>query len=101
MGKVSKADIIDAVYEKTTWKRKDVRKLVDIFLEEIMTALISYDTVELRGFGTFEIRIRKALEKARNPKTGEIVSVGSRGKVAFRAGRDLKREIRSIKAKDE
>ena len=50
-------------------------------------------TAELRGFGTFEVRIRKGKEKARNPKTGEIVSVDKHGVAVFRAGKDLKNEL--------
>ena len=50
-------------------------------------------TAELRGFGTFEVRVRKGKEKARNPKTGEIVSVDKHGVAVFRAGRELKEEL--------
>ena len=53
-------------------------------------------TAELRGFGTFEVRIRKGKEKARNPKTGEIVSVDQHGVAVFRAGRELKEELWDI-----
>jgi nucleoid DNA-binding protein len=48
--------------------------------------------VELRGFGTFEIRTRKGREKARNPKTGEVVPVQNHGVTVFRPGKDLKKK---------
>ena len=99
--KITKADIVDALYEKTGMERKDVQRLVDKFLEEIKAGLVSYSTIELRGFGTFEIKIRKGRERARNPKTGEIVSVGSHGIAAFRAGRKLRQDVWTIKSKDE
>ena len=82
-------------------ERKDIRDLVDIFLEEIKAALVSYNTIELRGFGTFEIKKRKGRIRARNPKTGELSSVAPHGIAAFRAGKELKQEVWNLKSKDE
>jgi len=98
MTKVTKADIVDTLYEKTGLERKDVRSFVDLFLDEIKNALISYSTIELRNFGTFEIRIRKGRKKARNPKTGEELSVSPHGIVAFRSGKDLRQKVWTIKS---
>ena len=100
MSKLTKADIVDAIYNKVSADRKDIREVVDLFIEEIKSALVSRNVIELRGFGTFEIKIRKGREKARNPKTGEILSVGSHGIASFRAGRDLKRDIWSLKQEE-
>jgi integration host factor subunit beta len=91
--KFTKADIIDSIYNKTGINRKDIRVVVDLLIDEIKTALVNQRVIELRGFGTFEIKVRKGRTKARNPKTGELLSVGSHGIAAFRAGRDLKREV--------
>ena len=46
--------------------------------------------IELRGFGTFEVRTRKGREKARNPKTGDLVAVDTHGVAVFRPGKELK-----------
>ena len=97
MDKFTKADIVDAIYNKADNKsgvnRKAIRYVVDLFIEELKVALVSNKVIELRGFGTFEIKTRKGRQKARNPKTGEIVSASSHGTVAFRPGRDLKRDV--------
>ena len=93
LGKLTKAEIVDAVYEKAKTDRKEIQKVVDFFIEEIKSALISRKVIELRGFGTFEVKIRKGREKARNPKTGEALSVSSHGIAFFRAGKDLKRDV--------
>ena len=98
MNKSTKADIVDAIYNRTRINRKDIQKVVDLFIEEIKIALISQQVIELRGFGTFEIKIRKGRRKARNPKTGEILSVDSHGIAAFRPGRELKREVWDVPA---
>ena len=93
LSKVTKADIVDAIYNKTGANRKDIRDMVDSFIDEIKIALISRKVIELRGFGTFEVRIRKGRQKARNPRTGEILSVNPHGIVSFRAGRELKQDV--------
>jgi integration host factor subunit beta len=91
--KITKAEIIDSVYEKTGINRKDIKVAVDLALDGIKNSLASGTIIELRGFGTFEIRIRKGRQKARNPKTGETVSVSSHGTVAFRAGKELRQAV--------
>lgn len=96
--KVTKADIIESILEKTGLNRKDIHQVIDLFAEEIKKALVAGKVVELRGFGTFEIRVRKGRKKARNPKTGETVSVSSHGVAAFRAGKELKRDVWPITA---
>ena len=93
MNKLTKAEIVDAIYNKTGTNRKEIRDIVDKFIEEVKTALVTRNVIELRGFGTFEVKVRKGRQKARNPKTGEIVSVNSHGIVSFRPGRDLKRDV--------
>jgi integration host factor subunit beta len=91
--KFTKADIIDSIYNKTGINRKDIRIVADLLLDEIKAALVNQRVIELRGFGTFEIKVRKGRKKARNPKTGEFLSVNSHGIAAFRAGRELKQEV--------
>ena len=97
--KITKIEIIDSVYEKTGINRKDIKTAVDLALEEIKDALTKGTLIELRGFGTFEIRIRKGRQKARNPKTGETVSVSSHGIAAFRAGKELRQSVWNLPAK--
>jgi integration host factor subunit beta len=94
--KLTKAEIVDAVYQKSGMNRKDIRTVIDFFLEEIKDTLVKQMCIELRGFGTFEVRIRKGRQKARNPKTGNLVSVNSHGIVVFRPGRDLKQDVWNI-----
>jgi integration host factor subunit beta len=64
-----------------------------MLIEEIKDALVDRKTIELRGFGTFEVRVRKGRQKARNPRTGETVSVKAHGVAAFKPGRDLKQAV--------
>ena len=100
MDKFTKAEIVDAIYNKAGIERKDIRNVVDLFIEEVKGALIAGKIIELRGFGTFEVKIRKGRRKARNPKTGENLSVNSHGIAAFRPGRELKQDVWNLKHED-
>ena len=72
-------------------------QLVSIMLDEIIHAVDSGQRVELRGFGSFIPRERKA-RMGRNPKTGELVSVSEKRVMRFTAGRDLLRRLNGQKA---
>jgi integration host factor subunit beta len=98
--KLTKVDIVDSVYQKTGMNRKEIRTVIDLFLEEIKDTLIKQMSIELRGFGTFEVRIRKGRQKARNPKTGKLVSINSHGIAAFRPGRELKQDVWNLAEAD-
>jgi len=92
MKKFTKADAIGAVYDGTGMNRNEIREVLDVFMRELKNALMKRQVIELRGFGTFEVKIRKARSGARNPRTGEAVVVRSRGVVTFRPGRELRRD---------
>jgi len=94
--KFTKADLVDAVYEKTGMNRTEIRSTIDTIIEEIKDALALRKIIELRGFGTFEIKTRKARPRARNPKTGENIVINSHGVVSFRSGRELKQAVWKI-----
>jgi len=94
--KATKAELIELLASKTELKQKDIHKLIDDLWAVISKSLIEGDTIELRGFGTFEIKRRKGRINARNPKTGEKVSVEDHGVVFFRPGRELKRKARKV-----
>ena len=94
--KFTKADLTDALYEKMGLNRSEISKAIDLVIEELKEALVRGQVIELRGFGTFEIKVRKARPRARNPRTGENIAVNSHGVVAFRSGRELKKAVWNI-----
>jgi integration host factor subunit beta len=99
--KYTKAEIVDSINNKTGINRKEIRDVMDLFIDEIKNALVKHKVLELRGFGTFEVKIRKGRQKARNPRTGEVLSVNSHGTAVFRAGRELKQAVWNLKQDDE
>ena len=80
---------------------KEIRTILDLFIVEIKDALLRQQIIELRGFGTFELKVRKGRPKARNPKTGETISVRSHGSAVFRPGRELKQAAWNISDNSE
>lgn len=94
--KCTKSDLVDGIYSKSDIERRSIAKVVDLFLEELKNAVEQKSSVELRGFGTFELRLRKGREKCRNPKTGETLSVDDRFTVIFRPGKELKSALKSL-----
>jgi integration host factor subunit beta len=90
--KLTKAEIVESISEKTRINKKDVHFIVDSFFDEVKAALKDDRIVELRSFGTFEIRTRKGRQKARNPKTGETIQVEDHGVTIFRPGKELKED---------
>ncbi|MDO4518306.1 MAG: HU family DNA-binding protein [Bacillota bacterium] len=87
---MNKVDLINAVAEKTGAKKKDAEAAVNAVTSCIEEALVSGDKVQLIGFGTFEVRDRKA-RQGRNPrKPGEIIEIAASKAPVFKAGKALK-----------
>ena len=97
--KVTKGDLVDAVYKSTDVEKQVIQKVVDSLLLHTREELEKGSTIELRGFGTFEVRLRKGRAVARNPKTGEKLSVEPHYVAAFRAGQILKDKLWNLKKK--
>ena len=91
--KVTKFDLVDSVSLKTKYEKKTIQNVLETLLENIKTSLKDGATIELRGFGTFEPRLRKGRSRARNPKTGEQLSVAPHYVAAFRSGQELKNAL--------
>ncbi|MEM8552224.1 MAG: integration host factor subunit beta [Pseudomonadota bacterium] len=75
--------------------QREVEAVVNTILDEVAMALRNGDRVELRGFGAFSVRERKA-RKGRNPRTGEAVSVVKKRVPFFRTGRELRERINNL-----
>jgi integration host factor subunit beta len=86
---MTKAEIVARVAKSVDLNKKDVEKLVDMMFDEIISALNDGDKVELRGFGSFRTRVRRA-RKGRNPKTGEAIEIPAKKVAYFTPGRELK-----------
>ena len=71
---------------------RDIEKLVNTVFDTITNALVEGDRVELRGFGAFSIRKRKA-RIGRNPRTGDAVNVDAKRMPFFKMGKGMKERL--------
>ena len=91
---MSKPKIIKELKTKNpNIKSEDLEKIFDLFLEEIIEALLNKKSIEIRSFGTFFVKEIKERKQARNPKTGENIYVPKKNKIRFRASKRLKELI--------
>lgn len=69
--------------------QRDLERMVNLVLDEIIGALKEGERVELRGFGAFATKERKA-RIGRNPRNGSTVDVDAKRAAAFRCGKELR-----------
>ena len=89
---MTKADLVEEISKETGLSKKDAGIVVNLIIENICNALAEGDKVELRGFGSFKVKSRKA-RKARNPRTGESVDVPAKLVPYFKASNELKDKV--------
>ena len=89
---MTKSELVDALSEKLKVPKGKAEQLVDCVFESMEKALRSGDRVEIRGFGSFEMREYKAYE-GRNPRTGDAVAVRPKRLPFFKVGKELKERI--------
>lgn len=90
---MTKKDIVLKVTDLTGIKQVDIKKIVQHTFDVIVESLIRNEKVELRNFGVFRIKERKA-RFGRNPRTGESVPVPPRKVVVFKPGLEMRQKIK-------
>jgi integration host factor subunit beta len=90
---MTKANLVDEVMRVVELPRKDSETVVDTVFESIVKSLRAGDKIEIRGFGSFRSRQRKA-RVGRNPKTGAQVEVPAKTVPYFKPSRELKDIVR-------
>jgi len=90
---MTKKEIVRQVSEKANLTQQRTKEIVQLTLDAIIEALEQDGRVELRNFGVFEVRIRKA-RMARNPRTHEEVPITEKKVVAFTPGKAMEERIR-------
>ena len=89
---MTKTDLVNAIAEKADYSKKDAEKALTAVISTITDSLVKGEKVQLVGFGTFEVRDRKAKE-AINPSTKEKIQVPAKKAPAFKAGKALKEAV--------
>jgi integration host factor subunit alpha len=89
---LTKAEMAEALFQDMGLNKREARELVEMFFEELRTALANGEQVKLSGFGNFDLR-DKNRRPGRNPKTGEEIPITARRVVTFRPGQKLKTRV--------
>jgi integration host factor subunit beta len=92
METLTKADLSRHLMERLELGKKDADLLVNTFLESIIESLRTGEGVELRGFGSFRLRDRRA-RQGRNPRSGESIQVPPKRVVYFKLGKELRSKL--------
>ena len=86
---MTKADLVDKVTALGDLTRRDGEVIVETLFESVIAALKGGDKIEIRGFGSFRTRQRKA-RIGRNPKTGQRVEVPAKRVPFFKPSKELR-----------
>ncbi len=86
---MTKADIVEKVYQKIGFSKKEASELVEMVFFQLKDVLCRGDKVKISGFGNFVVR-EKNERIGRNPQTGEQIKISARKVLTFRPSQVLK-----------
>src|SRR4051794_33870499 len=86
---MTKADIIEGVYEKVGFSKKESAEIVELVFDMVKETLERGDKIKISGFGNFQVREKKA-RVGRNPQTGKEIEISARRVLTFRPSQVLK-----------
>lgn len=89
---LTKAEMAEKLFEELGLNKREAKELVEMFFEEVRSALENGRQVKLSGFGNFNLRDKKE-RPGRNPKTGEEIPITARRVVTFHPGQKLKARV--------
>jgi len=86
---MTKVDIVEAIYEKVGFSKKEVAKIVESIFDIMKEHLQREDKIKLSGFGNFVIRNKRS-RRGRNPQTGDDIEITPRRILTFKPSQVLK-----------
>ena len=89
---MNKTELVAAIAAKTKCTKRAAEMTVEALLETFTAELAKGEKVQIIGFGTFEVRARKA-RKGRNPQSGEALDIPAANLPVFTAGKALKEAV--------
>jgi integration host factor subunit alpha len=92
---MTKADIVDRIYEKVGFSKKEATDVVESIFEIIKERLEKTEKVKISGFGNFVINAKRP-RKGRNPQTGEEIVISGRRVLSFKPSPVLKKSINTL-----
>jgi nucleoid DNA-binding protein len=95
-GPVTKKEIVKQISERIGLTQLKTKEIVQQTFDAIVETLLEVGRIELRNFGVFEVKQRKA-RKARNPRTGDRVDVPPKNVVTFKPGKEMEERVRNMR----
>jgi len=96
---VIKSELVHALKEKLPeLQQRDVELALNCMLKQMEDALVQGERIEIRGFGSFDLRHRPS-RIARNPKTGESVNLPAKVVTHFKPGKEMKDRVNAARTK--
>ena len=87
---MTKADLVERIYEKVGFSKKEATEVVESIFEVVKNRLEQGEKVKISGFGNFVVN-EKRPRKGRNPQTGEEIVISGRRVLTFKASQVLKK----------
>ena len=91
---MNKRQLVEAVAKHMDRSKAEAERAVNAVIEAVTGGLKKDNVVQLIGFGSFNVKERKA-RKGRNPKTGETIDIEASNTVSFKPGKALREKIQS------
>jgi nucleoid DNA-binding protein len=95
MEPVTKKEIVKQISVELDETQLRTKEIVQLTFDAIVKTLLEEKRIELRNFGVFEVKRRKA-RKARNPRTGQKVDVPPKNVVTFKPGKKMEEAVRQL-----
>lgn len=92
---VTKKEIVKTISEEIGLTQLKTKEIVQKTFDAIVETLVEEGRIELRNFGVFEVK-KRAARRARNPRTGDKVSVPEKYVVTFKPGKEMEERVRSM-----
>ncbi len=92
---MTKADLVENIYQKTGFSKKDSADIVETVFDLIKTTLEEGEKIKIAGFGNFVVK-EKATRRGRNPQTGDEIKISSRRILTFKPSQVLKNSINDV-----
>lgn len=94
---MTKADIIEQIYEKIGFSKKESSEIVELVFDTMKETLEKGEKIKISGFGNFIVR-NKHSRVGRNPQTGEAIQIAQRKVLTFRPSQVLKQALNKSEA---
>lgn len=91
---MTKSDMVEKIYEKIGFSKKESAELVEMVFDIIKNTLETGEKIKIAGFGNFVVK-EKADRRGRNPQTGEEIVITARKILTFKPSQVLKASINS------